>query len=123
MVIPFYLANGATMKEALDWCISGCCENRLPNRETNVTAGGGINYGSVTEMTFRRGKLKVLRDIQFGLQTDDPRSWTSFDQVWRAFQAQMLNVAEHVLIQQHQAMKLKSAHSRRRRLRCCTIWR
>ena len=40
MVIPFYLANGATMKEALDWSISGCCENRLPNRETNVTAGG-----------------------------------------------------------------------------------
>ena len=82
MVIPFYLANGATMKEALDWCISGCCENRLPNWETNVTAGGGINYGSVVEMTLRRGKLKALRDIQFGLDTGDPRSWISFDEVW-----------------------------------------
>ena len=37
MVVPFYLANGASLKEALDWSISGCCENRLPNRETNVT--------------------------------------------------------------------------------------
>ena len=35
MVIPFYLANGATLKEALDWNISGCCENRLTNRETD----------------------------------------------------------------------------------------
>ena len=109
MVIPFYLANGATMKEALDWCISGCCENRLPNRETNVTAGGGINYGSVTEMTVRNGKLKALHDIQFGLTTGDPRTWTRFDQVWRAFKAQMLHLAEHVLIQQHHAMKLKPA--------------
>ncbi|MFO1146744.1 MAG: pyruvate formate lyase family protein [Alsobacter sp.] len=110
MVIPFYLANGATMKEALDWHISGCCENRLPNRETNVTAGGGINYGSVTEMTFRRGKLKVLRDIQFGLDTGDPREWTSFDQVWQAFRAQLLHLAEHVLVQQHLAMKLKPTY-------------
>ena len=106
-VIPFYLSNGASMKEALDWHISGCCENRLPNRETNVTAGGGINYGSVTEMTFRQGRLKVLKDIQFGLQTADPRTWTSFDEVWNAFRAQLEHLARHVLIQQHVAMKLK----------------
>ena len=67
----FDLAKGASMKEALDWNISGCCENRLPNRETNVTAGGGVNYGSITEMTFRDGRLKVLKDLQFGLRTGD----------------------------------------------------
>jgi pyruvate formate-lyase/glycerol dehydratase family glycyl radical enzyme len=110
MVIPFYLANGATMKEALDWNISGCCENRLPNRETNVTAGGGINYGSITEMTFRRGRLKVLRDIPFGLDTGDPRGWTSFDQVWEAFKAQLLHLADHVLAQQYVAMSLKPSY-------------
>jgi len=107
MVIPFYLANGAPLKEALDWHISGCCENRLPNRETNVTAGGGINYGSIVEMTFRNGKLKVLRDIQFGVQTGDPRAWTTFDDVWKAFCTQLKHLARHVLIQQHVAMRLK----------------
>ncbi|MBE9225497.1 glycyl radical protein [Phormidium sp. LEGE 05292] len=107
MVIPFYLANGATMKEALDWNISGCCENRLINRETNVTGNGGINYGSVTEMTFRNGKLKVLKDIQFGVQTGDPRTWTSFDQVWNAFCTQLGYLAKHALIQQHLALKIK----------------
>jgi formate C-acetyltransferase len=109
-VIPFYLANGATFKEALDWNISGCCENRLPNRETNVTAGGGINYGSVTEMTFRNGRLKVLKDLQFGLETGDPRTWTSFDQVWAAFRAQLEHLAQHVLVQQYTAMQLKSTY-------------
>jgi len=107
MVIPFYLANGATLKEALDWHISGCCENRLINRETNVTGNGGINYGSVVEMTFRNGKLKVLKDIQFGVETGDPRTWTSFDQVWQAFCTQLEHLAKHALIQQHLALKIK----------------
>ncbi|HTY85826.1 MAG TPA: pyruvate formate lyase family protein [Candidatus Acidoferrum sp.] len=111
MVIPFYLANGATLKEAFDWHISGCCENRIPNRETNLTAGGGINYGSIVEMTFRQGKLKVLKDIQFGLKTADPRTWTSYDDVWKAFCAQMEHLAQHVLIQQHLAMKIKPQYT------------
>jgi pyruvate formate-lyase/glycerol dehydratase family glycyl radical enzyme len=107
MVIPFYLANGATLKEALDWCISGCCENRLINRETNVTGNGGINYGSAVEMTFRNGKLKVLKDIQFGVQTGDPRTWTSFDQVWKAFCDQLAHLAKHAIAQQFVALRLK----------------
>ena len=107
MVIPFYLANGAPMKEALDWSISGCCENRLPNRETNVTASGGINYGSIVELTFRNGKLKVFKDLQFGVQTGDPRTWTSFDDVWKAFCTQTEHLARHALIQQHIAYQIK----------------
>ena len=110
MVIPFYLANGATMKEALDWNISGCCENRLINRETNVTGNGGINYGSAVEMTFRNGKLKVLKDIQFGVQTGDPRKWTSYEDVWKAFCRQLEHLARHALIQQHVALRLKPAY-------------
>ena len=37
------------------------------------------------------GKVKieleggVLKDLQFGVQTGDPRSWTSYDEVWKAF--------------------------------------
>lgn len=107
MVIPFYLANGATLKEALDWTVSGCCENRLPNRETNCTGAGGVNYGSIVEMTLRNGKLKVFGDIQFGVQTGDPRTWTSFEDVWKAFCRQTEHLARHALIQQHIAMRLK----------------
>ncbi|HZD48149.1 MAG TPA: pyruvate formate lyase family protein, partial [Silvibacterium sp.] len=110
MVIPFYLANGATLKEALDWNISGCCENRLPNRETHVTANGIMNYGCAVEMTFRNGKLKVLKDLQFGVQTGDPRTWTSFDQVWEAFCKQLEHLGRHSLIQQYVALRIKPDH-------------
>jgi formate C-acetyltransferase len=107
MIVPFYLANGATLQEALDWNISGCCENRLPNRETNCTAAGGINYGSLIEMTLRNGKLKVFKDLQFGIQTGDPRTWNSYDDVWNAFCTQTEHMARHALIQQYNAMRLK----------------
>jgi formate C-acetyltransferase len=106
-VIPFYLANGATLKEALDWNISGCMENRLINRDTHVTGNGGINYGSVVEMTFRNGRLKVHKDIPFGVKTGDPRTWTSFGQVWKAFCAQLEHLARKSLHQQYIALKLK----------------
>lgn len=107
MVIPFYLANGATMKEALDWNISGCCENRIPNRETNVTGNGAVNYGSAVEMTFRNGRLKVLKDLPFGVETGDPRNWASYDQVWEAFCKQLEHLGRHSLIQQYVALRVK----------------
>ena len=63
--------------------------------------------GSAVEMTFRNGKLKVFNDLQFGVQTGDPRTWTSYDQVWKAFCAQVGHLAQHALIQQHVALKIK----------------
>jgi pyruvate formate-lyase/glycerol dehydratase family glycyl radical enzyme len=106
-VIPFYLASGATLKEALDWNISGCCENRLPNRDTHCTGNGVLNYGAVTEMTFRNGRMKALGDLRFGVQTGDPRDWTRFGQVWDAFAAQVKHLGGHVLTQQYVAMRMK----------------
>jgi len=91
----------------LDWTISGCCENRLINRETHVTGNGGINYGSVTEMTFRNGRLKVFKDLQFGVETGDPRTWTGFDDVWKAFCIQLEHLSMHALIQQYIALRIK----------------
>ncbi len=109
LIIPFYLANGITMKEALDWTGSGCCENRLINRESHVTGGGVLNYGAILEFTFRNGRMKVFKDMQFGLETGDPRTWTSFDQVWEAFCKQAEHVLKHCLIQQNVALKTKGS--------------
>ncbi|HEY1262610.1 MAG TPA: pyruvate formate lyase family protein, partial [Terriglobales bacterium] len=109
LIVPFYLANGALIKEALDWCGSGCCENRLINRETHITGGGVVNYGVVIEFTFRNGRLKVFKDLKFGLETGDPRTWTSFDQVWDAFCKQLEHLLRHCLIQQHVALATKGA--------------
>jgi isethionate sulfite-lyase len=107
MVIPFYLAAGATLKEANNWVISGCCENRLINRETHVTGNGALNYGAVLEMTLRNGKMKFFKDVQFGLQTGDPRNWKSYDEVWKAFVSQIEFFGKSILTAHYIAMGLK----------------
>ena len=110
MVIPFYLANGISREEANDWTISGCCENRVIHTETNVTVNGGFNYGSAIEMTVRDGRLKVFQDLQFGVSTGDPRRWTSFDQLWTAFLAQIEHLVRHALTQQYVALKMGGSY-------------
>ena len=82
-------------------------ESRLPNIETHKTGNSAVNYGSIIEMTLRDGRVKIWGDHQFGLQTGDPRSWTSFDQVWNAFKAQTENVIRNIMIQGAMARKLK----------------
>ena len=109
-IVPFYLANGATLSEALDYCGSGCIESRLVNRETQVTGNAMVNYGSAVEMTLRNGRVKVWKDLQFGPHTGDPRTFATFDEVWNAFRAQLLNLARHVMVQQYVAIALKPRH-------------
>lgn len=107
IIVPFYLANGATMAEALDFNAAGCAESELPNRETHLTACTATNLGAVLEMTLRDGRSKVWGDIQFGLKTGDPRQFKTFDALMQAFRAQLEHLTKNVMMQQAVANKLK----------------
>ncbi|MFO1392377.1 MAG: pyruvate formate lyase family protein [Steroidobacteraceae bacterium] len=109
-IVPFYLANGAGVEEALDYAGSGCIESRLVNRETQVTGNAAINYGALVEMTLRDGRIKAWKDLRFGLATGDPRQFATFDDVWKAFCAQLDNVVRHIMTQQYVALEVKPRH-------------
>ncbi|MDY0282097.1 MAG: pyruvate formate lyase family protein, partial [Salinivirgaceae bacterium] len=106
-MVPWFMSNGIVRKEALDYAISGCSESRLPNRETHKTGNSGINYGAVIEMTLRDGRMKIHQDEQFGLNTGDPRTFKTYDEVWNAFKMQLENVTKHCMIQTTTAVTLK----------------
>ena len=105
--IPFLLSHGIEMREALDYAASGCTEGRLPNRETGKTGNSAINYGPVIEMTLRNGRVKSWNDPQFGLPTGDPRTFATYDDLWNAFRAQLLNCVKHIMVQVYTALALK----------------
>lgn len=109
-LVPFYLSHGISHHEALDYAVSGCIESRLINRETHKTGGSAINYGSVLEMALRRGRVKILGDLRFGIETADPRSFASYDDLWAAFKVQLENVIGHIMIQGAVARTLKPQH-------------
>ena len=106
-IIPFYLSNGANLRESLDYVASGCIETRLPNRETQVTGNAMLNYGILIEMTLRNGKVKIWGDQQFGPATGDPGAFNSYDDLWNAFRTRMEYMVRNIMIQQYTAMKLK----------------
>ncbi len=106
-IVPFYVANGATMQEALDYTATGCVDTRVINRESELTAGSVTNVGAVVEMALRNGKSKVWGDTRFGLKTGDPRQFKTFDEFWQAFRAQLEHFTKHVMMQQAVAIKLK----------------
>ncbi len=110
-MVPFYIARGAPIDEALDYTGSGCMEARLINRENHVTGNAALNYGALIEMMMHHGRMPRLAplvgDHQFGLDTGDMRECQSFDEVWDRFSAQLRNIVKHQMTQQVMTHRIK----------------
>ena len=97
-IIPLYLSKGATIDEARDYCVSGCTEARMPNRDTYLTGGANLNLGAMLELALSNGKMKSYGDRQLGIKMGDPRGFKTFDNVWNAFCLQVKNIIKHTFI-------------------------
>lgn len=106
-IIPLLLAKGATVEEANDYCICGCTEAKMINRDAVMTGCAWVNLGAVVEMTLRNGRLRAFGDRLVGVETGDPRTFSSYEDLWQAFCRQIENVMKHTFIQQYVADTLK----------------
>jgi formate C-acetyltransferase len=107
-IIPLFLAKGAELAEANDYCIAGCTEAKLVNRDGVTTGCAWLNLGAVLEMALGDGFVKRLGEQRLGVATGDAREFRCFDDVWAAFCKQAENVMRHTLVQQWVADTLKS---------------
>jgi formate C-acetyltransferase len=106
-IIPLFLAKGAELEEAYDYCIAGCTEAKLPNRDGVTTGCAWLNLGAILEMALYDGFVKRLGDQRLGVPTGDAREFRSFDDLWTAFRKQAENVMRHTFVQQWVADTLK----------------
>ncbi len=109
-VVPLYLSKGATFAEVLDYAVSGCAEARMPNRDTYTSGCAYINFAAALEMTLYNGKMKKYGDEQIGLETGDPRNFTTWEEFWNAYLSQQTNFIKHAFIQQHHIIQLRARH-------------
>ncbi len=107
-IIPLFLAKGGQVEEANDYCICGCTEAKMLNRDAVSTGCAWTNLGAVVEMTLNDGKLKLFGEQQIGVSTGDARKFASYDDLWNAFCRQGENVMKHTFVQQYVADTLKS---------------
>ncbi|SFH27035.1 formate C-acetyltransferase [Desulfotomaculum arcticum] len=109
-VIPLLLSKGAPFADANDYAVSGCSEVRMPNRDTFTSPCAWVNLGAVLEMALNDGKIKSLNNEQIGPQTGDPREFTSFEDLWRAYTTQQEFILKHTFIQQYLADMIRSKY-------------
>jgi formate C-acetyltransferase len=109
-IIPLFLAKGAEPAEANDYCIAGCTEAKLLNRDGVTTGCAWANLGAIVEMALHDGRLKFAGGERLGVSTGNPREFGSYDDLWNAFRLQAENVMKHVFIQQYVADSLKSKY-------------
>ena len=107
-IIPLFLAKGAELEEANDYCIAGCTEAKLLNRDAVMTGCAWVNLGAIVEMALNDGHVRRLGTERIGTATGDARQFTSFDDVWLAFARQAEFVMKHTLVQQYVADTLKA---------------
>ncbi len=107
-IIPLFLAKGAEIAEANDYCICGCTEAKMLNRDAVTTGCAWVNLGSVVEMALHDGRMKSYGNERIGVSTGDPRDFASYEDLWNAFCRQLENVLKHTFVQQYVADTLKS---------------
>lgn len=109
-VVPLLVSKGARFGEALDYAVSGCSENRMPNRETFTSPCAYINYAAALEMTLYNGRLKRYGGELLGLETGDPSDFATWEEFWGAYAAQQNNLIRHAFIQQGIINRLRPKH-------------
>jgi len=109
-VVPLYVSKGATFEEALDYAVSGCSEARMPNRDTYTSGGAYINFAAALEMVLYNGRMRKYGDRVLGAETGDPRSFTSWDQLWNAYVTQHQLFLKAAFYQQHVIINLRPKH-------------
>ncbi len=109
-IIPSFLMKGAEVAEANDYCVTGCTEVKMLNRDAIATGCAWVNMGAILEMALSDGCMKSYGEDRVGISTGDARAFTSFADLWNAFRAQAEDVMRHTFIQQYAADTLKSRH-------------
>lgn len=105
-VVPTLLTFGANRSEALDYTISGCTEVRMINRDTYLTVGSYVNYGSILESTLYNGRIPLINNEVFGLETGESTEFKSWDEFWTAFMKQHDYFFSQALIQHYVANQI-----------------
>lgn len=85
MVIQSFVRDGIPFEEAVEWVGLGCVYPTIPSRAEHYGAEGvaAFNLAGILHMTLHNGL--DINDKQTGLQTGDPRTFKTFEELYEAF--------------------------------------
>ncbi len=95
VIVPALQTDGYTAEHGRDYCIVGCVETCGHSNTQGCVAGHDMVLPAVLLMTLSRGRIPPPAWGQTGgSDVGDPASFTSFEQLWRAFERQLAGQIE-----------------------------
>jgi pyruvate formate-lyase/glycerol dehydratase family glycyl radical enzyme len=88
VIVESLTLAGHTLEDARDYGVVGCLEPSAQGKTFGSTFAVQVNGIKCVEFALSNGVDNVF-GFQSGIQTGDPASFTSFDQVWDAYAAQL----------------------------------
>lgn len=85
--------DGMTRQQANDYAIAGCTSPTVGGLSYNIP-GGIISLPGILELALNNG-VHRMTGLQLGLKTGNAADFTSFQQLWEAFCAQVRHVIPH----------------------------
>ncbi len=86
VIIPALLSRGLTLADARNYCIIGCVEPQCPGKTEGWHDAAFFNMCRVVELVFHNG---MDEGEMVGVATGDVTKFTTFEQVFDAYQKQM----------------------------------
>jgi pyruvate formate-lyase/glycerol dehydratase family glycyl radical enzyme len=109
VILPALVAHGVAPEDAVGYGIVGCVEACVPGKQQGVTAGGHINVAKGLELALNDGR-SMISGAQIGLHTGDPCQFAGFDDLWRAYVAQIEYLAGLNILATHIAGEAQKWH-------------
>ena len=86
VIIPSLMSRGLTIEDARDYNIIGCVEPQKAGKTWGWHDAAFFNMLKPMELVFNNG---LLDGVQVGIRTGDVSTFTSFDEFFNAYKAQM----------------------------------
>lgn len=95
--IPYIVNRGIPLRDARNWTPASCVGWTIANKNmrTNLPNAGGISLGKCFELGLNQGK-DPFNGKQLGCATPDPKTFTSLEDIWQAYLAQVHFVTDKI---------------------------
>lgn len=101
-IIPALVRKGIPIEEARDYAIIGCIEVTIPGRCDPRVVNHYTNMAKCMEYALNDG-ICMMTGRQAGAKTGDPATFTSYEDVWEAYKAQVAYDIRNASVNMHRA--------------------
>ena len=106
-VIRALVGSGVPIQDARDYAMGGCIEFQISGKSNFGGEDGHINLPKCLELALNNGRCAMTGET-IGIQTGDPTTFETFDDVFNAYKQQVKVAVDNILTQCNVGQEIKS---------------